>query len=466
MQKENGKVYVDFKTMITSNGIGMIILDIHTKDKLPQQIHRELSRAFIDYDLCFLKSSHLENLFKETAYIWKIWNKWRCNPSKSKKDLKSLNETDDDFGYNTFNWVPDFIMKRWTTGMYDTPSEENKYKIPEFISIEELFARYEFELTLRILKSLKIMKKKNKKFDSNDFFTLPTPGLSPYSFPRFKSLKYETIIPFIFIGVDKNERNIDTNTWIKKHEALIAHYLIKPKIYEMGELSPMFIKNLLYRDKNVKKDRLWSISKHSFALANYHGIVRVKFMEKGDNGQYTSYLKKNNLESGFWMETKTSFLYTCLLSIQNYFTLRIIDEYLDRRKDVFFKRTSAYRHTVENEYHYKKAKKLQDDPNLLLDFVEKIILRVKEQIEEVDNVDKLIDSDPHIYLAQLINSAFGLDNWQKMILNKLMNLEDYSEDIVNKAQKKRENILNKLIFVLAGLEVGFGIIGILVNIYW
>lgn len=358
------KLMISWRTFITSNGMGTIILEFHTQKPLPQSIHRKLSLLYLNFPI--LKTEGLDYLF--------------VTPEKDENDN---------------------IIKM-----------EQK----DYISIEDLCERYEIELLAKIRNLVAT----NKIFQGDAYHVLPDQG-----WKRFKSLSYETIIPIIVLNIKKSSK-VTQLQWLEDHKEMISYYIAKPELFEMGKLSEMYIESM------TKKEKIWSISECSMALGTYHGFVRLQFLED-DKKKYNC---DQHILSGFLMDSQNAYLYTVLITIQNYFTLRIFDDYLDEKGD-----------------------KIRDSDG---DFLEKIKLvsevlnKIYDQVEEVENIDKLIDSDPHIDLTDLIGNAFQIDKWMGMVMKKIGTLEkyvatsDYTES--NRSAKSMEKAL--YVIAIVGLVTG------------
>lgn len=324
----------------------------------------------------------------------------------------------------------------------DTDKEESD---GSFISLEELMSRFKSALVKKIKAATDEMPQ--EKFEN--YKILPASSWETYE----SSIKYESIIPIINLVVNKG---IDTSQkeWIDEHKELVAYYIAKPELFEMGRLSTHYINNL------IKKERIYTISENSFSVGSYHGIVRIQFQREG---KYC--LKDDNKYSGFWMETKASFLYTSLLAIQNYFTLRIFDEYLDNVSDrlfetrkTHFKKRASINSLIKAKKEVKREiEEIQEDPLGKINFISEILRNTTDQVEEVRNIDKLIDSDPHIKLYNIIESYLKLDEWNEMVKRKLERIDHYANNIEYVKSSKDDHQLQRILFAIAIIQTFFGI---------
>jgi len=314
-----------------------------------------------------------------------------------------------------------------------------------FISLEELMSRFKSAL----VKKVKTVTDEMPQERFENYKILPASSWDTYE----SSIKYESIIPIINLVVNKR---IDTSQkeWINEHKKLVAYYIAKPELFEMGRLSKHYITNL------IQKERIYSISENSFSVGSYHGIVRVQFQREGKHC-----LNEDNKYSGFWMETKASFLYTALLAIQNYFTLRIFDEYLDNvsdrlfetRKTHFKKRVNIHTLIQAKQEVKREIEEIQEDPLAKINFISEILRNTTDQVEEVRNIDKLIDSDPHIKLYNIIESYLKLGEWNQMVKRKLDRIDHYANNIEYVKSSKDDHQLQRILFVIAILQTFFGI---------
>lgn len=323
--------------------------------------------------------------------------------------------------------------------------EEGEDTNSPYITIEELISQFKSELVRKIKEVTDEMPM--DKFE--DYKILPASSWETYE----NSIKYESIIPIINLVVDK-DIELSQHEWIDQHKELIAYYIAKPELFEIGRLSEPYIEDLL------KEERIYSISENSFSAGSYHGIVRVQFKKEGkyclsDEREYT----------GFWMETKAAFLYTTLLAIQNYFTLRIFDEYLDNVSDrLFEKKKTHYKKRVSINSLIKAKKEVkreieevQEDPLGKINFISEILRNTTDQVEEVRNIDKLIDSDPHIKLYNIIEDYLQLDEWNEMVKRKLERIDHYANNLEYVKSSKDDRQLQRILFVIAILQSFFGI---------
>jgi hypothetical protein len=237
--------------------------------------------------------------------------------------------------------------------------EENE--TPSYISFEGLLSQFRSTLVKKIKEVTDEMRPEKLK----EYKILPASSWETYE----NSIKYESIVPITNLVVNK-DIDLTQKEWIEEHKELIAYYIAKPELFEMGRLSRHYINNL------VNKERIYSISENSFSAGSYHGIVRVQFEKEG------KYCLTDEREySGFWMETKAAFLYTALLAIQNYFTLRIFDEYLDNVSDrIFEKKKTHYKKRVDISSLIKAKKEIkkevedvQEDPLGKINFIAEIL---------------------------------------------------------------------------------------------
>ncbi len=355
------KLMISWRTFITSEGMGTIILEFHTKKPLPQNIHRKLSLLYLNFPI--LKTEGLDYLFV-------------------------------------------------------TQTKDAKMKHKPYISIENLCERYEIELIAKIRELVK----DNPLFQKDHYHILPFQG-----FKRFKSLDYETIIPIIIINVKKTDASSQLD-WLSQHKKLVAYYIAKPELYEMGELSEIYIDSL------TKKEKIWSICERSLALGNYHGFLRIQFLQNEE-----IFYKPNQPRfSGFWIDSPNAFLYTVLMTIQNYFTLRIFDTYLDEKTE---------------EIRYKKKDYLEK-----ISFVNNLLNKMTDQVEEVENIDKLIDSDPHIQLTNLVGRAFQIDKWMNMVMKKINSLEKFVSTAEYIESHRSASSMERILYIIALIGVATGII--------
>jgi hypothetical protein len=356
------KLLISWRTFITSNGMGTIILEFHTKKPISQHIHRKLSLIYLNFPI--LKTEGLDYLF-----------------------------------------------------VTQTPEDKKIVKKP-YISIENLCERYEIELIAKIRELVE----RNPVFQREHYHVLPNQGWN-----RFKSLDYETIIPIIILNVKKPKASSQLD-WFNQHKKLIAYYIAKPELFEMGVLSEMYI------DSITKKEKIWSIDENSMALGNYHGFVRIQFLtDDGDD-----YRSERVRFSGFWMDSQNAYLYTVLITIQNYFTLRIFDNYLD-------KKSGEIRNNKEN--YLEKVS-----------FVNNLLNKMNDQVEEVENIDKLLDSDPHIKLTHLVGHAFQIDNWMGMVVKKIKSLEKYVSTVEYIESNRSRGAMERILYIIAFIGVVTGVI--------
>jgi hypothetical protein len=317
--------------------------------------------------------------------------------------------------------------------------------IPKYITIGDLIAKFESEL----IQKLKLALVKIPKHLQTDYSLLP--HMSP---KKFMSLKFDTIIPIIYISVKKDDTILQSQ-WLEQHKKLIAYYVMKPELFEMDELSDTHITEIF------SKENIFSISKRSLSINNYHGLVRIGFKKENEN-----YHSPENMFSGFWMEAQNSYLFSVLIALQTYFTLRIFDDYLDHMTDIIYETRISHLHERLSEEEQSMFAKMKDPLNKL-DFISKILSRINDQMEEIDNVDKLIDSDPHIQLVYKVMHVFEISKWKAMLLEKLKAIEKYSENIDyiqdNRSGKKLETILLTIAIldILFGLIQSLGVFGIL-----
>ena len=92
-----------------------------------------------------------------------------------------------------------------------------------------------------------------------------------------------------------------------------------------------------------------------------------------------------------------------------------------------------------------------------INFISNVIRDVNDQVEEIENIDKLIDSYPHIELYTIIGEYLKLKEWNQMILRKLDIADHFASNLEYVHSSENNKKIQRSLFFIAILSGFFGL---------